>query len=197
MLVLIELELREFLFANIYIKNIVSNISWLVSGNQTICHERLSLFPIEVWIRLLKMQGSSSKHVINYFFFLICLVGGGVQLGPLGAAATDWPIIACPGWLWLWKIWWNEDWQGKPRKTAQAPLCPPQIPLDQTRDWTRAAAVGSQWLTFKACKHGCDFSHISWLQRSQKKVLWNEELYLCLMLLFLLQCTSLYSLLVK
>jgi hypothetical protein len=29
------------------------------------------------------------------------------------------------------------------RKPAPTPLCPPQIPLDQTRDWTRAAAVGS------------------------------------------------------
>jgi hypothetical protein len=28
---------------------------------------------------------------------LIRLVGGGVQLGPLGTAATDWPIVACPG----------------------------------------------------------------------------------------------------
>jgi hypothetical protein len=37
-----------------------------------------------------------------------------VQLGPLGSAATDWPIVACPGWLW-WRIWWNEDWQGKPK----------------------------------------------------------------------------------
>jgi hypothetical protein len=27
------------------------------------------------------------------------------------------------------------------------PLCPPQIQLDQTRDGTRAAAVGSQRLT--------------------------------------------------
>jgi hypothetical protein len=27
-------------------------------------------------------------------------MGGGVQLGPLGTAATDWPIVACPGWLW-------------------------------------------------------------------------------------------------
>jgi hypothetical protein len=27
------------------------------------------------------------------------------------------------------------------------PHCPPQIPLDQTRDWTRAAAMGSQRLT--------------------------------------------------
>jgi hypothetical protein len=33
------------------------------------------------------------------------------------------------------------------RKPALAPLCPPQIPLDQTRVWTRAAAVGSQRLT--------------------------------------------------
>jgi hypothetical protein len=20
-----------------------------------------------------------------------------------------------PGWLWWWRIWWNEDWQGKPK----------------------------------------------------------------------------------
>jgi hypothetical protein len=36
------------------------------------------------------------------------------------------------------------------RKPAPTPLCPPQIPLDQTRDWTRAAAVGSQRLTASA-----------------------------------------------
>jgi hypothetical protein len=33
------------------------------------------------------------------------------------------------------------------RKPAPAPHCPPQIPLDQTQDRTRAAAVGSQRLT--------------------------------------------------
>jgi hypothetical protein len=33
------------------------------------------------------------------------------------------------------------------RKPARAPLCPPQIPHDQTRARTRAAAVGSQRLT--------------------------------------------------
>jgi hypothetical protein len=33
------------------------------------------------------------------------------------------------------------------RKPAPAPLCSPQIPLDLTRDRTRAAAVGSQRLT--------------------------------------------------
>jgi hypothetical protein len=33
------------------------------------------------------------------------------------------------------------------REPAPAPLCPPQIPLHQTRDRTRVAAVGSQRLT--------------------------------------------------
>jgi hypothetical protein len=33
------------------------------------------------------------------------------------------------------------------RKPASGPLCPPQIPHDQTRDRIRAAAVGSQRLT--------------------------------------------------
>jgi hypothetical protein len=28
-----------------------------------------------------------------------------------------WPILPAPGdrWGWLWSIWWNEDWQGKPK----------------------------------------------------------------------------------
>jgi hypothetical protein len=41
----------------------------------------------------------------------------------------------CPGWLWGWRIWWNDDWQGKPKyseKTCPAPLCPSQIPHDLT-----------------------------------------------------------------
>jgi hypothetical protein len=33
------------------------------------------------------------------------------------------------------------------RKPALAPLCPPQIPLDQPRDRTRAGEMGSQRLT--------------------------------------------------
>jgi hypothetical protein len=45
-------------------------------------------------------------------------------MGPLGTPATEWPIVPAP-----------------------ALLCPPQIPLDQTRARTRVAAVGSQRLT--------------------------------------------------
>jgi hypothetical protein len=91
------------------------------------------------------LVGSSSAR-----FFLIRSVGGGVQLGPLGTEATDWPIVACPGWLWWWSIWWMKIGKGNRstrRNPAPAPPCPPQIPLDQTQDRTQAAAVGSQRLT--------------------------------------------------
>jgi hypothetical protein len=73
-------------------------------------------------------------------------------MGPLGTSATHWPIVPAPGDC--------EDGEfggmnGKGnrstrRKPAPAPLCPPQTPVDQTRDRTRAAAVGSQRLTASA-----------------------------------------------
>jgi hypothetical protein len=49
---------------------------------------------------------------------------------------------------------WSPNWVHSasywPIVPAPAPLCPPQIPLDQTRDWNRAAAVGSQRLIASA-----------------------------------------------
>jgi hypothetical protein len=83
-------------------------------------------------------------------FFLIRLVGGGVQAGPLGTSATEWLIVPAPGdydggEFGEMKI--GRGNQSTRRKPAPAPLCPPQIPLDQTRAGTRAAAVGSQRLT--------------------------------------------------
>jgi hypothetical protein len=66
--------------------------------------------------------------------------GGGVQLGPLGTATTNGPIVSAPG------NWWNGDWQGTRstrRKRGPVPLCPPQTP-HAARKRTRAAAVGSQ-----------------------------------------------------
>jgi hypothetical protein len=62
-------------------------------------------------------------------------VGGGVPLGPLGTAATDWPIVLAPG-----------DYDGEfggmkigrrnrstRKKPAPASLRPLQFPLYQTR----------------------------------------------------------------
>jgi hypothetical protein len=62
-----------------------------------------------------------------------CIVGGGVQTG---MSATYWPIVPAPGDC--------EDGEfggmngrgnrSTRRKPALTPLCPPQIPHDQTRD---------------------------------------------------------------
>jgi hypothetical protein len=71
------------------------------------------------------------------------------KLGPLGTSASHWPIVPAPGdcedgELGELNARGNRNTRSKPVPT---PLCPPQIPLDQTRDWTLAAAVGSQRLT--------------------------------------------------
>jgi hypothetical protein len=64
--------------------------------------------------------------------------GGGVESkqGPLGTSAIYWPIVPAPGDF--------EDGEfggmngrgnrSTRRKPAPAPLCPPQIPLDQARN---------------------------------------------------------------
>jgi hypothetical protein len=60
----------------------------------------------------------------------------------------------CPGWLWWWRSWWNEQfWQGKPKyleKTCPDATLSTTNPPCQTRAQTRATAVGSQRLTASA-----------------------------------------------
>jgi hypothetical protein len=61
------------------------------------------------------------------------------------AAATDWPIVPAPGDYDYGEFGGMKIGRGNrstQRKPAQAPHCPPQIPLDQTRDRTRAPRGG-------------------------------------------------------
>jgi hypothetical protein len=75
-------------------------------------------------------------------------VGGGVQLGPLGTAATSRPIVPAPGEYDDREIGGmiGRGNRSTRRKPAPVPLCPPQTP-HAARTRTRAAAVGSQRLT--------------------------------------------------
>jgi hypothetical protein len=57
------------------------------------------------------------------------------------------------------------------RKPAPAPLCPPQIPLDETRDQTRAAAVGRQRLTAWAMARPFQFPTMDYSQCSQQAMM--------------------------
>jgi hypothetical protein len=63
-------------------------------------------------------------------------VGGGVQLGPLGTEATDWPIVPAPGDYDDGEFVGMKIGRGNRnarRKHTPAPLCPPEIPLNQIR----------------------------------------------------------------
>jgi hypothetical protein len=71
-------------------------------------------------------------------------------MGPLGTSATEWPILPALGDYDDGEFGGMKTGRGNQstqRKPAPTPLCPPQIPLDQTRARTRAATVGSQRLT--------------------------------------------------
>jgi hypothetical protein len=57
-------------------------------------------------------------------------------MGPLGTSATEWPTVPAPGDYddgEFGGIKIGRRNRSTRRKPAPAPLCPPQIPLDQTR----------------------------------------------------------------
>jgi hypothetical protein len=51
-----------------------------------------------------------------------CIVVGGVQLESTRHVGHWLAYCICPRWLWWWRIWWNEDWQGKPKYSEKT--CP-------------------------------------------------------------------------
>jgi hypothetical protein len=87
--------------------------------------------------------------VCFFFKFLIGIVGCGVQLVPLGTAATNRPIVQALGDYDDGEIGGMMIGRGNRsarRKPAPVPLCPSQT---SHAAWTRTgdAAVGSQRLT--------------------------------------------------
>jgi hypothetical protein len=94
-----------------------------VCSSATLVHTyQTVLCPYQMTVILISITGRTLQN--------FRLVEGGVQPGPLGTAATDWPIVACLGWLWWGRIWWKEDWQGKPKYTEKPP--PPRATLSTT-----------------------------------------------------------------
>jgi hypothetical protein len=94
-----------------------------------------------------------NEHTTWYYFFFNLHSGGW---------SPNWVHLArqpLTGLLYLLRVivrmenlveWMAGETEVLGRKPAPTPLCPSQIPLDQTWDWTRAAAVGSQRLTASA-----------------------------------------------
>jgi hypothetical protein len=82
-------------------------------------------------------------------FFLIGIVGGGVQLGPLGTAATNRPIVPAPGDYDDGEIGGmiGKGNRSTRRNPAPVPLCQPQTP-HAARMQTQAATVGLSQLSW-------------------------------------------------
>jgi hypothetical protein len=93
--------------------------------------------------RLLRLAGFNSTEFGSVFFLPFW---GGVE----PSALLMRPLLACctsPGWWMMMGAvggkFGRGNW-GTWRKPAPMPLCPPQIPHDLTRAWTRVVAVGSR-----------------------------------------------------
>jgi hypothetical protein len=74
---------------------------------------------------------ASEWHLLSHYFFLIIIVGGGVQLSPLGTVATNRPIVPAPGDYDDGEIGGMTIGRGNRsirRKPVPVPLCPPQNP---------------------------------------------------------------------
>jgi hypothetical protein len=121
-------------------------------------HHQSSIIPTYIVARDSVIKQSREKNssqlqpiraLSECLFFIIV---SGVRLSPLGTAATT-GLLYQPqliddgdcGEIGGMKI--GRGNRSTRRKPAPAPLCPPQIPHDQTRARTRAAAVGSQRVT--------------------------------------------------
>jgi hypothetical protein len=88
--------------------------------------------------------------VFFLFFFFIRMVGAGVPTGSAQHIGHFWPVVPAAGDCEDAEFGGMKIGKGNRstrRKPAPAPLCPPQIPPDQTQAQTWAATVGSQRLT--------------------------------------------------
>jgi hypothetical protein len=86
----------------------------------------------------------------SFMFLLIRIMRGGVQTGSTRHVGHFWPIVPAQGDCDGGEFGGIKIGRGNRstwRKSAPAPICSPQISLDQTRARTGTAVVGSQRLT--------------------------------------------------
>jgi hypothetical protein len=73
-----------------------------------------------------------------------------------------WPVVPAPddSWWWLWRNWWNEDWQGKPKyseKTCPSATLPTTNPTSLDPDLNpgrRGGKPATNCLSYGAATHG-------------------------------------------
>jgi hypothetical protein len=125
-------------------------IYWASSENQLLArHKTLDEYYLKKKIHLIGTRTHDLPVCIIFFYFNLHSGGG---WSPNWVHSARRPLT---GLLYLPRVIVRMEKIGgmngrgnrsTRRKPAPTSLRPPQIPLDQTRDWTRAAAVGSQRL---------------------------------------------------
>jgi hypothetical protein len=65
---------------------------------------------------------SLSKVSASYYFFN-SNSGGWSPAGSIRNVGHKLAYCTRPGWLWWWRIWWNDDWQRKPKYGENRPQC--------------------------------------------------------------------------
>jgi hypothetical protein len=121
---------------------VLSNSDRLLFLQKLLSAQLLMIFSVRV---------HKSDHLKQFSILSIFLISwGGVRLSPLSTSVTNWPIVPVPDDRWVWNIWWNENWQGKPKyseKTCPSATLSTTDPTCLSLARTRAAAAGSRRLT--------------------------------------------------
>jgi hypothetical protein len=61
------------------------------------------------------VQDGLVLNQISLLFFFNSNSWGWSPTGSTRHVGHHLAYCTCPGWLWGWRIWWNDDWQGKPK----------------------------------------------------------------------------------
>jgi hypothetical protein len=133
-----------------------------------------------VYFNILISLYNNYNFSLSIYFYIYKIIFRVVRLSSLGTAATtgllyqpqmidDGDCRAIGGM----KIG-RGNWSTR-RKTVQAPLCPTQIPHDQTRARNRAAAVGRQQLTASAMARPLSVPYFTFYKKPTLKILVFSE----------------------
>jgi hypothetical protein len=112
---------------------------------------KIAKFPLQYSWPKSQIRKPYYKGMYILFLYLFNSDSRGWSLtGPTRHVGHQVTYCNCPEWLWRCRIWWNDNWQRKPKFSKK--ICPSATLSTTNPTWpdgagTRAAVLGSQRLT--------------------------------------------------